>query len=253
MVKILDCTTRDGGHCLNWNFSKDFIFDLMACQNNSKISFYEIGYRNHFDNQDKGIFYKCTPSLLKEFYSKKGSLKLGVMTDTKRFSLDDFPNAKDDYIDFVRIACRPDRIEETLNISQELYNRGYSVLLQLMDFSNVSEAEYSILESWENKELFETVYIADTYGTISSEELELYFNKLKSIGYNRVSFHGHNTSGLAFENTLKAIELGAYSVDITLDGIGRGGGNLDAVKFLDGMDGFTSEYYKKLSQILAVS
>ena len=175
------------------------------------------------------------------------------MTDTKRFSLDDFPNAKDDYIDFVRIACRPDRIEETLNISQELYNRGYSVLLQLMDFSNVSEAEYSILESWENKELFETVYIADTYGTISSEELELYFNKLKSIGYNRVSFHGHNTSGLAFENTLKAIELGAYSVDITLDGIGRGGGNLDAVKFLDGMDGFTSEYYKKLSQILAVS
>lgn len=253
MTKILDCTTRDGGHCLNWNFSKDFIFELMACQNNSKISFYEIGYRNHFDTENKGIFYKCSPSLLKEFYSKKGFLKLGVMTDTKRFSFDDFPNAKGDYIDFVRIACRPDRIEETLNISQELHNRGYSMLLQLMDFSNLTQAEYSLLESWKYKEIFESIYIADTYGIINSKDLELYFNKLKSIGYNKISFHGHNTSGLAFENTLKAIELGAYSVDITLNGIGRGGGNLDAVKFLDKLDGYTSEYYKKLSQMLVLS
>lgn len=252
MVKILDCTTRDGGHRLNWDFSKDFIFKLMACQNNSKIDFYEIGYRNHIDNENKGTFYKCSPSLMKEFYEKKGSLKLGIMTDTKRFSIEDFPGAKEDYLDFIRIASHPDRIGDSLNIAQDLYNRGYSVFLQLMDISHVSEKEYDILKSWKNKEIFETIYMADTYGTINSEDLELYFNTLKSIGYNRISFHGHDTTGQAYKNTIKAIELGVYSVDITLNGIGRGGGNLDAVDFLSKFDGYTPEYYKQLSNLIAV-
>ena len=29
MVKILDCTIRDGGHCTNWNYSDEYIFNLM--------------------------------------------------------------------------------------------------------------------------------------------------------------------------------------------------------------------------------
>ena len=36
----------------------------------------------------------------------------------------------------------------------------------------------------------------------------------------------HNNLQLAFTNTIKAIELGAYSVDATAFGMGRGGGNL---------------------------
>lgn len=248
MVKILDCTTRDGGHKTKWNFNEDFIFSLMECLNNSNVSYYEIGYRNHYDNEGKGIFYNCSPEFLEKFYNAKGNLELGVMTDTSRYLAEDFQGKDKDNIDFIRIACHPDRIRETLEISKDLHNKGYKVLLQLMEAPNIDEAGYLSLFEFDNKEIFETVYLADSYSTMHPNEIEKYFNKMKMIGYEKISFHAHDKIQLALKNTLKAIELGAYSVDVTLDGIGRDG-NLDAVKLLDKLKDYPTGFYKQLHNL----
>lgn len=248
MVKILDCTTRDGGHKTKWNFNEDFVFSLMECLNNSNISYYEIGYRNHYDNEGKGIFYNCTPEFLEKFYKAKGNLELGVMTDTSRYLAEDFQGKDKDNIDFVRIACHPDRIRETLEISKDLHNKGYKVLLQLMEAPNIDEAGYLSLFEFDNKDIFETVYLADSYSTMHPNEIENYFNKMEMLGYKKISFHAHNKIQLALKNTLKAIEHGAYSVDVTLDGIGRDG-NLDAVKLLDNLKNYPTGFYKQLHNL----
>lgn len=248
MVKILDCTTRDGGHKTKWNFNEDFIFSLMECLNNSNVSYYEIGYRNHYDNEGKGIFYNCSPKFLEKFYNAKGNLELGVMTDTSRYLAEDFQGKDKDNIDFIRIACHPDRIRETLEISKDLHNKGYKVLLQLMEAPNIDEAGYLSLFEFDNKDIFETVYLADSYSTMHPNEIEKYFNKMKMIGYEKISFHAHDKIQLALKNTLKAIELGAYSVDVTLDGIGRDG-NLDAVKLLDNLKDYPTGFYKQLHNL----
>lgn len=248
MVKILDCTTRDGGHKTKWNFNEDFVFSLMECLNNSNISYYEIGYRNHYDNEGKGIFYNCTPEFLEKFYKAKGNLELGVMTDTSRYLAEDFQGKDKDNIDFVRIACHPDRIRETLEISKDLHNKGYKVLLQLMEAPNIDEAGYLSLFEFDNKDIFETVYLADSYSTMHPNEIEKYFNKMEMLGYKKISFHAHNKIQLALKNTLKAIEQGAYSVDVTLDGIGRDG-NLDAVKLLDNLKNYPTGFYKQLHNL----
>lgn len=248
MVKILDCTTRDGGHKTKWNFNEDFVFSLMECLNNSNISYYEIGYRNHYDNEGKGIFYNCNPEFLEKFYKEKGNLELGVMTDTSRYLAEDFQGKDKDNIDFVRIACHPDRIRETLEISKDLHNKGYKVLLQLMEAPNIDEAGYLSLFEFDNKDIFETVYLADSYSTMHPNEIEKYFNKMEMLGYKKISFHAHNKIQLALKNTLKAIEHGAYSVDVTLDGIGRDG-NLDAVKLLDNLKNYPTGFYKQLHNL----
>lgn len=248
MVKILDCTTRDGGHKTKWNFNEDFVFSLMECLNNSNISYYEIGYRNHYDNEGKGIFYNCTPEFLEKFYKAKGNLELGVMTDTSRYLAEDFQGRDKDNIDFVRIACHPDRIRETLEISKDLHDKGYKVLLQLMEAPNIDEAGYLSLFEFDNKDIFETVYLADSYSTMHPNEIENYFNKMEMLGYKKISFHAHNKIQLALKNTLKAIEHGAYSVDVTLDGIGRDG-NLDAVKLLDNLKNYPTGFYKQLHNL----
>ena len=248
MVKILDCTTRDGGHKTKWNFNEDFVFSLMECLNNSNISYYEIGYRNHYDNEGKGIFYNCNSEFLEKFYKAKGNLELGVMTDTSRYLVEDFQGKDKDNIDFVRIACHPDRIRETLEISKDLHNKGYKVLLQLMEAPNIDEAGYLSLFEFDNKDIFETVYLADSYSTMHPNEIEKYFNKMEMLGYKKISFHAHNKIQLALKNTLKAIEHGAYSVDVTLDGIGRDG-NLDAVKLLDNLKNYPTGFYKQLHNL----
>ncbi len=228
MTKILDCTTRDGGHIVNWYFDRKFATDLIEKLNISGTSFYEIGYRNHFDNDGKGPFYNCTPKFLKPLYKIKGNLALGVMTDTKRYYSKDFPGQKEDFIDFVRIACHPDKIGETLNIAKDLHDKNYKVFVQLMDISNVDEAGYIKLYKWKYKKVLESLYFADSYGTLIPEDVEKYYKKLTMLGYEKLSFHGHNKIGKALTNSLKAIELGAYSIDVTQNGIGRCGGNLDA-------------------------
>lgn len=228
MTKILDCTTRDGGHTVNWNFDREFVFELINKLNISGTSFYEIGYRNHFDNEGKGQFYNCGPEFLKQFYKVKGNLILGVMTDTKRYCVLDFPGQKEDFIDFVRIACHPDKISKTLGIAKDLHDKGYMVFVQLMDISNVDEAGYETLSQWKHKQILESLYFADSYGILVPKDIEKYYKKLKTLGYDKLSFHGHNKMKKALANSLKAIELGAYTTDVTQNGIGRCGGNLDA-------------------------
>jgi len=233
MVKLLDCTTRDGGHNTNWEFENKFITDLMKFQNDFGISYYEIGYRNHFDTENKGKFYNCTPDILEYFYKIKGNIQLGVMTDTKRFSYEDFTNAENDFVDFIRIATHPNKINQTLKIADELYNRGYKIFIQLMDVSNIDEKGYLALYQWENKNILESLYFADSYGTLYPEDIKKYYTKLKTLGYEKISFHAHNNIQMALQNTLQAIELGAYSIDVSKDGMGRCGGNLNVYDLLN--------------------
>lgn len=231
MVKILDCTIRDGGHDTNWVFDHNFVIDLMKKSNENNVHFFEIGYRNHLEKEDKGEFFNCTPELIKEFLPHKGNLKLGVMTDTSRFSLEDFPNVNDDNIDFVRIACHSDRIQDTLEIAEELHKRGYRIFIQLMDITSVDANGYLQLFAWENKSILESLYFADSYGKLTPLDTTMYYNKLMILGYNNISFHGHDKSKLALKNSLQVITLGGYSIDISEIKGERFGGNLTSEEF----------------------
>ena len=233
MIKILDCTIRDGGHVTNWEFEDDYVIELIKTLNDSKITYCEIGYRNHIDNNGKGKFYNCTPQVLEKFYNIKGNLQIGVMTDIKRFSENDFPNAENDYLDFVRIATHPENIKNTLEAAELLNSRGYKIFIQLMDVSNIDTAGYLALFEWQNKNILESLYFADTYGKITPDEVENYYNKFKILGYEKISFHGHNNIQMALNNTLKALNLGAFSIDVTQNGIGRNGGNLNADELIN--------------------
>lgn len=226
MVKILDCTTRDGGHKTNWNFEKQFVIDLIEELNKNDVTYYEIGYRNYYDRENKGNFYYCTPKTLKEFYEIKKNLKIGVMTDTTRYYAGDFKGRDKDFADFVRIACHPDKISQTLDIAMDLHNKKYEVFVHLMDISNIELDGYMTLLKFKDKEILESIYLADSYGLLRPDDVKHYFNKLRTLGYEKISFHAHNTGGNALINTLEAIKSGAYSVDTTKNGIGRSGGNL---------------------------
>jgi len=229
MVKILDCTTRDSGYSMNWEFKDEEIFELINLLQKYNVDYYEIGYRNFYDIQGKGEFYRCMPKFLEKFRTAAGSdLKIGVMADVKRLNPTDFQDAKDDFADFVRLACHPDEISSALGFTDLFTARGYKVFVHLMDVSNITETGFIELYNYQNKDTLESLYFADSYGTITPIEVEHYYNKFKMLGYERISFHAHNKRKLALKNTQKAIKLGAYSVDISQINGGRNGGNLAA-------------------------
>lgn len=86
--------------------------------------------------------------------------------------------------------------------------------------------DYELLKNWKNKDILTSIYFADSFGAFMPDDVERIYKKLQDCGFENISFHAHNNLQLAFTNTIKAIELGAYSVDATAFGMGRGGGNL---------------------------
>ena len=230
---ILDCTIRDGGHLCEWNFSKNFVDEVYDAACKSGVDFFEIGYRMH--SKSKGLYSVCPDEIL-----PSGESKIVVMVNVSDFDVNDFA---DNGKYFVRVACHYDEVDKGIIACEQLKEKGYGVFLHIM---NIDMFEYySLIKNWQNKDIIESLYFADSYGSLTPDKIEMYFNKLRDAGYERISFHGHNNIQLAYANSLKALELGAYSVDGTAYGMGRGGGNLPIELLLGDNNGYYVELIKK--------
>lgn len=250
MVKILDCTLRDGSHVNNNDFSKECILDTIKTAEECAIDYVEVGYK--------------VPDCI-----KNSSAKLVVMVDAKNIpESKKFVNQKDELFNrmgineicpkqqnntvlspycpiaispvFVRVACYPEQLLTAIDAVENFKEKGFGVFLHLMTADKFSD--YEILKNWKNKDILEAIYFADTFGAFLPDDVERIFKKLQDIGFEKISFHAHNNLQLAFSNTIKAIELGAYSVDASVFGMGRGAGNLPVELLLKYLNKDNSKY-----------
>ncbi len=197
MTKILDCTLRDGSHVRK--FSDDCIIQTLHCAEDANIDYIEVGYD----------FPQCV---------KSSKVKTVVMVDAKNI------HPVSDRTDCVRVACYPHQIEIAIEAVEDFKAHGFEVFLHLMTADKFKD--YELLKNWKNKDILTSIYFADSFGAFMPADVENVYKKLENCGFEHISFHAHNNLQLAFTNTLKAIKLGAYSVDATVFGLGRGGGNL---------------------------
>ena len=221
MVKILDCTLRDGGHINNWGFSDECILSTIKAAESSNVDYIEVGYKK--------------PQCIEE--SKQ---KLVVMVDAKNVQ------PVDEKADFVRVACYPEQIETAISAVENFKYQGFGVFLHLMTADKFEN--WQLLNNWENKNILESIYFADSFGAFMPCDVEKIFKTIQDCGFEKISFHAHNNLQLAFSNTIKAIELGAYSVDGSVFGMGRGGGNLPIELLLKYLNKDNLEYIELIKK-----
>ena len=228
MTKILDCTIRDGGHLNGWNFDEDCVRSVYTAALKSGVDFFEIGYRNKCSGKDFGKFYRCEDDFLFSLLELNENCKLSVMIDTGKSDLNDFKICRSDLtpLSHVRVSTYVEKLDEALSLCEGLLEKNYNVFLNLMAVSNFCDKDFKKLEKNCCKNSLESVYFADSFGTLFPDDIEKFYEILKGIGIEKISFHSHNNLQLAFANTLKAFELNFYSVDATVFGMGRGAGNL---------------------------
>ena len=82
MLKILDCTLRDGGYYTNWDFSADVVDAYIDAMNQLPIDYLEVGYRNNPSEEYLGKFGYSPISVLKHI-KEKCSKKIVVMLNEK--------------------------------------------------------------------------------------------------------------------------------------------------------------------------
>lgn len=224
-LQFLDCTLRDGGYYNNWDFDNEFVNNYFENISDLPFEYIEIGYQNKKNEAYRGKYFYC-----KEYLTKKIKLlyaiKIAVMLDAKLFDKESISNfLVDPNVDLYRIACNPDKIDDSIKLAEKIKNQNKKVALNFM-YANLWMKNEKIIKQIINiSSKVDFVYVVDSYGSLLPKDVSVLIEKLTKNGA-AVGFHPHNNLELAFANTLEAIKSGAKIIDSTFLGMGRGAGNL---------------------------
>jgi 4-hydroxy 2-oxovalerate aldolase len=235
MIKILDCTLRDGGYYNNWKFDESLIEQYITAIVESNVDIVEIGFRFLPLNHDLGALAFSTDQYLNQL-TLLNDIDVAVMINAKEFIESDlgvdtalnsvFSNKSDSVVDIVRIATHISDINECQLIASILRKLGYRVFLNLMQIDSIKSAVLSdVVTQIKEWGYIEVLYFADSFGNLNARSIGNIVETIKLVWEGEIGIHAHDNKGHALINSLSAIDLGVNYVDATILGMGRGAGN----------------------------
>lgn len=255
-IKLLDCTFRDGGHLLNWKFKKETVIKVIAGIKDSGIDYYELGYRFNqkmHQNKDFGDLAFSVEEYLKDIKEATNIGNITVMMDAGKTLKEDFIKKPNSVIDTVRVATYDKNIDLAIEHVDDLYEKGYEVILNLMALTHISEHEFiDILKKVDKvKSKISAFYFADSFGSMYPNSIVSIVKSIKNYTDVDIGFHGHNNLQMAFANALTAIDQGVKYIDSSLYGQGRGAGNLPTEIICAYLDANTSKHFD-MNKIISI-
>lgn len=243
-ITFLDCTLRDGGYYNKWDFNLDKAKSLLSALNKAGVNIIEVGYKSKSDTGEYfGLFKYCNEEYL-DFLSKDDQSAYAFMIDVKEFmngseinyeALDAVVKpSSESLFSWVRLASHHATIGSIVAFTAYFRKKGYNVGYNLMGGSLLTEQQ--ILEGIQEakKANVDVFYLADSFGSFYPEDIRNLVRFIKSNYDGTIGIHTHDNQGMAYANTMAAIEEGVEFVDATLTGMGRGAGNLHTEQFLMG-------------------
>jgi len=236
MIKLIDCTLRDGGYYNKWDFSSDLVADYLSAMDVLNVDYIEIGFRSLEAMGFKGAYAYSTDSFLAGLGIPKGlEDKIGVMLNGSElvgheegleFVLSQlFVQAEVSPVSLVRIACHVHQFEACLPAAKWLKANGYVVGFNLMQVADCDEVEISTLADKASQYPIDVLYFADSMGSLSPEDTARIIRSFQKGWTGALGVHTHDNMGNALANTLEALNHGVQWVDATVTGMGRGPGN----------------------------
>ncbi len=237
MIKLLDCTLRDGGYYNNWDFSSKLVIDYLNSMDSLGVSFVEIGFRTLINQGFKGGYAFSSDQFLSALPIPKGlENKIGVMLNgsellksaqgVEEFLDTLFVEATNSPVSLVRIACYVDDFERCLPAANWLKDNGYLVGFNLMQVADCDVVEITRLAEKANHYPIDVLYFADSMGSMSPKDVTETVQAFQSVWRGELGIHTHDNMGNALANSLQAIQQGVCWVDATVTGMGRGPGNV---------------------------
>lgn len=228
MAKILDCTLRDGGYYTNWDFDKSLVNEYLQCTNQLPIDYLEVGYRSIPMKGYLGKYFYC-PVYELEDLKNKSNKKLVIILNEKDIRinhLDELLTPIIGLVTMIRIAIDPEHLGRALVLAEGIKKMGFEVGFNVMYMSKWNQYGDFIKELKNVDGIADYFYMVDSYGGVYPQDVINTIDLVKSNTNCKLGFHGHNNLELALINTLTAIEQGVEIVDATIQGMGRGAGNI---------------------------
>lgn len=226
-ITLLDCSLRDGGYYNNWDFEESFVAHYRDKIKHLPINYIEIGYRNLIQKEYRGKYFYCPLPILDQW--AEFSDQLVLMLDEINTPIDEIDALISPCIGKVkmfRIATKPDRIRQGIELAKRVRAAGFEVGLNVMylsdwDKHNALFDEFNGIEAH-----IDYLYMADSFGAVLPDYIARITRKIKEITPVKLGYHGHNNLEMGLINALTAIENGVEIIDSSITGMGRGAGNL---------------------------
>tara|TARA_A200000159_G_scaffold3397_1_gene3502 strand:+ start:7070 stop:8068 length:999 start_codon:yes stop_codon:yes gene_type:complete len=236
--KILDCTIRDGGYYTHWNFSSSFSRDYFKAVNNTGIDIVEAGYKSL---KNEGRFKSIDDKELLSFLPEERTYELAFMIDLKEFAKEDSTldlpalegllKGTSSLFSICRVAITEKEMHLLKPALEALRSEGLKPIINLMKTMYVSTEDKAKFFELCKQLSPEAIYIADSFGCMRTSDMSRQVREFAG-NYSAIGVHTHDNLGLAFANTLQAIDDGALIVDTTFLGMGRGVGNAKTEQLL---------------------
>lgn len=232
MIKLLDCTLRDGGFVNDWNFGRDNIINIFERLVSSHVETIEICFLD--EHRDVDLNRTIFPNMqsVREVFGDldKGDAMVVGMIDYGTFGIERILPCSESIFDGIRVIFKHDKKKEALKFCKQIKDLGYKVFVQAVSITSYDDNELIELLKMVNDLEPYAFSLVDTYGLLHKKLLQHYFdmsNKhLKSsisIGY-----HSHNNFQLAYSNCIELIETSTNRdllIDGSLYGMGKSAGN----------------------------
>lgn len=246
MIKILDCTLRDGGYINDWNFKDSQIIRILNSLKTSNIDVVECGYLNDKKSklQDATLF-KDTKSIDKFIKNIDDAQKV-VMINHGDYDVQSLPHKEKTYIDGIRLAFHKEKLDDALKEAKDIIDLGYKLYFQPMVTKNYTDLEFLSMVQKVNELMPYSFYIVDSFGSMTLDEFRKYLILADSNLHKEITlgYHSHNNMQLAFSNAVSMCSMNLKReiiIDASIYGIGRGAGNLNTELIAD----FLNKSYEK--------
>lgn len=255
-IRLLDCTLRDGGYVIDWNFGHDNLVSIFERLVDANVDYIEIGFlddRRPFDI-DRSIM-PDTDSVARIYgdLDRKQAMVVG-MIDYGTCSLSHIKPCSECYLDAIRVIFKKHLRKEALEYCAELKKLGYKVFAQLVSVTSYEDEEMLELIRLANEVEPYAVSMVDTYGLMHQDNLKHYFDLLNEhlkpqIG---LGYHAHNNFQMGYANCIEMISQNTdrmMLVDGTIYGMGKSAGNAPTELVAMYLNGRRGKHYH-ISQIL---
>lgn len=244
-VKILDCTLRDGGRIINCAFPDTETRDISYRLASAKIDIVEVGFLRDaakVNYQGNSTFFTDVDQI-RPFVKKDTPTKYVCFIDYELYDFDSMKPYDGTSIDGVRVGFTKKSFDsqkdDIIRCLKGVKDKGYMLFIQ-----GVNSLGYSDRELLELLELVNEIHpngfgIVDTYGAMYIDDVDRIYtlvdhNLAEDIA---VDFHSHNNYQLSFAFAQEIIRLSngkrEVILDGTLNGMGKGAGNLNTELIVD--------------------
>ncbi len=237
MVKILDCTLRDGGYVNDWQFDRKSWQNIVKALMTSGVDIIELGYldRKSQGGADSSIFcdLQAPEKILGDLAPAGVKARFCLMVDLGKFSAGDLPPYQGQHISGIRLAFHKEQMAQAAEEARKMAAKGYHVYVQPMVTTAYTDADLKALADTFNPIDVVAVYIVDSFGLLFTKELvQLWKNLDQYLRPNlALGYHAHNNLQLAYANAIDMIEAVGPARELLIDasifGMGRGAGNLN--------------------------